>query len=172
MKTILASLLVAVGTTGPAFAHITLETQEAKVGGSYKAVFRVSHGCEGAASTAVRVRIPEGVISVKPMPKPGWTLKTEKGAYAKAYDDDGKPAKTGVKEVAWSGGELPDEFYDEFVMRVFLTPDLPTKTKLHFPVVQECAGGKSERWIEIPAAGKDDDDYDTPAPGLRLLPRR
>ena len=31
----------------PAAAHVTLENQEAKVGSSYKAVFRVPHGCEG-----------------------------------------------------------------------------------------------------------------------------
>ena len=37
------------------------------------------------ATTAIRVRIPEGVIDVKPMPKPGWTLNIVKGKYAKTY---------------------------------------------------------------------------------------
>jgi uncharacterized protein YcnI len=32
-----------------AFAHITLETQQAPVGASYKAVLRVPHGCDGSA---------------------------------------------------------------------------------------------------------------------------
>ena len=32
-----------------ASAHVTLETREAAVGAPYKAVLRVSHGCEGAA---------------------------------------------------------------------------------------------------------------------------
>ena len=27
----------------------------------------------------------------------------------------------GVKEVVWSGGKLPDDFYDEFVISTFLT---------------------------------------------------
>ena len=43
----------------PATAHVTLENQEAKVGNSYKAVLRVPHGCEGTATTVIRVKIPE-----------------------------------------------------------------------------------------------------------------
>jgi len=40
-----------------AFAHITLENQQAAVAASYKAVLRVPHGCDGSATVAVRVRI-------------------------------------------------------------------------------------------------------------------
>ncbi|MBQ0818705.1 DUF1775 domain-containing protein, partial [Microvirga sp. HBU67558] len=36
----------------------------------------------------------------------------------------------------------------------------------------ECAGGKADRWIEVPAEGKSADDYEHPAPGLKLLPAR
>jgi uncharacterized protein YcnI len=43
---------------------------------------------------------------------------------------------------------------------------------LYIPTVQECEGGKAERWIEIPAAGKSADDYRFPAPGLKLLPAK
>ena len=42
-----------------AAAHITLATQKAFADSSYKAVLRVPHGCEGKATTAIRVRIPE-----------------------------------------------------------------------------------------------------------------
>ena len=37
---------LAVAFVTPAVAHVTLESQEAKVGGAYKAVLRVPHGCE------------------------------------------------------------------------------------------------------------------------------
>lgn len=155
----------------PAAAHITLEQQEASLGSTYKAVFRVGHGCEGSPTVRVRVQIPEGVISVKPMPKPGWTVETVKGAYEKTYDYYGTPVSEGVKEVVWSGGSLPDEFYDEFVLRAKLTEGLPADAMLYFPTVQECEQG-AERWIEIPAAGKSADDYEQPAPGLKLLPKK
>ena len=156
--------------TGGAQAHVTLETQTAQVPSIYKAVFRVPHGCQGASTTGIRVQIPDGVIAVKPMPKPGWTLETVKGEYGKSYDYYGTAMTEGVKEVVWSGGKLPDAFYDEFVMRVYLTGDLKPGTMLYFPVVQQCEKGV-ERWIEIPAEGKGADDYETPAPGLKLEPK-
>ncbi len=164
------SAFVAVGT-GTAFAHVTLETGEAAVGSTYKAVLRVPHGCEGKATTAIRVKIPEGFIAVKPMPKPGWKLETVKGKYAKSYELWGETVAEGVTEVDWSGGELPDEFYDEFVFRGTLAGDLPAGGKLFFPVVQEC-GDAADRWIEIPAEGQDEDALELPAPGLGLLPKK
>jgi hypothetical protein len=83
----LGATLIGAAAVGPAaLAHVTLETREAPAGSTYKAVLRVPHGCEGAATTAIRVRIPEGVIAVKPMPKPGWELATTEGRYAQAYE--------------------------------------------------------------------------------------
>lgn len=154
---------------GVAFAHVTLETQAAAVGSTYKAVLRVPHGCEGKPTTAIRVKMPEGFIAVKPMPNPGWKLQTVKGSYAKAYTLWGETVKDGVIEVDWSGGSLPDEFYDEFVFRGTLASDLPVGETLFFPVVQECEGA-IERWIEIPAAGQSEEALKMPAPGLKLTP--
>lgn len=168
---ILAAAAVLAVTSTAALAHITLESQEASPGAAYKAVLRVPHGCKGSATTRIRVQIPEGVIAVKPMPKAGWTLDTTKGALAKTYDYYGEATSQGVKEISWSGGKLPDEFYDEFVFRGFLTKDLKAGEMLYFPVVQECEQGV-DRWIEIPAAGKGADDYESPAPGLKLVPKK
>lgn len=156
-------------TASPVFAHVSLETKEAPVASTYKAVFRVPHGCEGKPTIVVRVQIPEGVIAVKPQPKAGWTLEKVKGAYAKSYDYYGTPTSEGVKEVVWSGGSLPDDEYDEFVVRGYLTGDLKTGETLYFPVVQECPDGAAERWIEIPAEGQTSDDLEQPAPGIKLL---
>jgi uncharacterized protein YcnI len=167
----IAAAFATLGAT-QALAHVTLETQTAPIGSTYKAVARVPHGCKGAATTKVRVQIPEGVIAVKPMPKPGWTLETVKGKYDKAYDYYGTPTSEGVREVVWSGGKLLDEHYDEFVFRAYLTTDLKPDTMLYVPIVQECEGGAVERWIEIPAAGKVSDDYKFPAPGLELTPKK
>jgi uncharacterized protein YcnI len=77
-------LLVAIATA-PASAHVTLEKRQAAVGSYYKAVFAVPHGCAGSATVKIRVQVPEGVIGIKPMPKPGWTLEMVKGKYATEY---------------------------------------------------------------------------------------
>lgn len=97
-KYLLAAGALLVLGTNTAFAHITLETQEAAVGSTYKAVLRVPHGCDGKATTAVRVQIPEGVIAVKPMPKPGWTLQTKKGKYEKSYQLYGQAVADGSRK--------------------------------------------------------------------------
>ncbi len=151
----------------PALAHITLETTEAPAGSTYKGVLRVGHGCEGAATNTVRVRIPEGVIAVKPMPKPGWTLETTIAPDPEpvAYFD--QTLTEGVQEIIWSGGELPDEWYDEFVFRGHLPDGGQPGRVLYFPVVQEC-GDTATRWIEIPAEGQTSDDLEEPAPGVTL----
>jgi periplasmic copper chaperone A len=153
-----------------ASAHITLQTREAAVGSFYRAVFVVPHGCAGSATTRIRVQIPEGVIDVKPMPKPGWNVGTVKAKYAKPYDFHGAELTEGVKEVEWSGGRLPDDFYDEFVVAMFLTGDLKPDAMLYFPTVQECEQGIS-RWIDIPVDPAQAHDSKWPAPGVKLLPR-
>jgi uncharacterized protein YcnI len=165
----LATIAVAaLAAAAPAFAHVTLEGREAAIGSSYKAVFVVPHGCAGSATTKIRVQIPEGVIGVKPMPKPGWNVEAIKGKYASEYDFHGAKLSEGVKEVVWSGGKLPDDFYDEFVISTFLTGTLKPNTMLYFPVVQECEQGVS-RWIEIPPDGATrSHEGKWPAPGVKL----
>ncbi len=159
-----AAVVAAFGTV--ASAHATLETQEATVGTYYKAVVRIGHGCDGEATLKVRVDIPEGVISVKPMPKAGWTLETEAGAYANSYKLHGRDVVEGVTQITWSG-ELADPHYDEFVFRARLDGSLPAGEKIFFPTVQVCANGENA-WVEIPAAGQDPHDLKRPAPGLML----
>jgi uncharacterized protein YcnI len=148
-----------------AFAHVTLETAEAPANGYYKAVLRVPHGCAGSATTTIRVQIPDGVQQAKPMPKSGWQLTVKKQKLAQPYDVDGTKVTEDVHEIFWSGGNLPDEFYDEFIFRAKLPAD-EGKT-IHFPVIQTCAKGEA-KWIDIPAAGADDDSVEHPAPSLKL----
>jgi uncharacterized protein YcnI len=166
----LCLIAVAALPASSASAHVTLENRQATVGAYYKAVFAVPHGCAGSATIKLRVQIPEGVIAVKPMPKPGWNVEAIKGKYATEYDYHGKKSSEGVKEVVWSGGKLPDDNYDEFVISTFLTGDLKPNSTLYFPVVQECEQGVS-RWIDIPAEGSATHDSKSPAPGVKLMPK-
>src|SRR5699024_7256548 len=140
--------------------------EKAPSGSTYKAILRVGHGCDGNATTAIRVKIPEGVIAVKPMPKPGWKLTTKEGDYAQAYEYYGETLTHSVTQIAWTEGHLPDAWYDEVVFRVRL-PDAPAATTVYFPVVQECVDGV-HRWISVPAQGESAEDYDEPAPGVTL----
>jgi len=162
---------VATFMASSASAHVTLDNRQATIGAGYKAVFAVPHGCAGSATTKIRVQIPEGVIAVKPMPKAGWNVEVIKGKYAAEYDFHGTKFSEGAKEVVWSGGKLPDDYYDEFVISTFLTGALKPDTVLYFPTVQECEQGVS-RWIEIPEgdhAAHTESKW--PAPGVKLMPK-
>ena len=155
-----------------AFAHITLENQQAPVGASYKAVLRVPHGCEGSATVAVRVRVPDGFIEVKPMPKAGWKLDVVRGKYQKPMSVRGTKVTEGVTEVDWSGGNLPDAYYDEFVLTGYIGDEAQAGQTMYFRVVQECEKGIN-RWIEIPAGdGAPKAEPAEPAAALKLLPKR
>lgn len=164
-KTVLFGTIVAALSASAAFAHITLATPKAPAGGTYKAILQIPHGCDGAATTAIRVQIPEGFIAVKPQPKAGWTLAITTGPYAKSYTRYGAKVTEGTKEVTWSGGNLADAFYDEFMMRGTLAADLPAGSVLYFPTIQEC-GATNEAWIEIPLEGQPEPQL--PAPGLLI----
>ncbi|MDF1586844.1 YcnI family copper-binding membrane protein [Marinimicrococcus flavescens] len=166
MRAFIAAAVAAALLPAAADAHVGLETPEAPADSTYKAVFQIGHGCEGTPTTTLRVRIPEGMIAVKPMPKPGWELSIARGDYAKPYDYFGQELTSGVTEVTWSGGSLPDDQYDEFVLRGRLAGFEPGAV-VYFPVVQECEKG-THRWIEVPEAGQDPHDLDEPAPALTI----
>ncbi|HLZ04850.1 MAG TPA: YcnI family protein [Bradyrhizobium sp.] len=158
-----AALLAA----SPASAHVFLQGRQAAIGADYNAVFVVPHGCAGSPTTKLRVQIPEGVIAIEAKPVAGWTIETVKGKYASQYDYKGAKVSEGIKEVAWSGGKLPDKTRQEFAIETYLTNGLKPGTTLYFPLIQECEQGVS-RWIEMPPEGAHSHEGKWPAPGVKL----
>lgn len=159
----IAAMTGAVLLAAPAMAHVTLEKAEAPAGSTYKAVLRVGHGCDGHATNTLRVKIPDGFYNAKPMPKPGWQLKTVTGEYARPFDDHGTKMTQGVREIIWSGGALEDGWFDEFVLRGSVGPDAVPGSVLYFPVVQECGKARAQ-WINVTGA----EDVPDPAPALTV----
>ena len=72
-------------------------------------VVTIPHGCDGAATDTVSIKLPEGFVNAKPMAKAGWQIAITKGDYSKAYDNHGTPVTSGALEITWSGGPLPDD---------------------------------------------------------------
>lgn len=154
----------------PSFAHIVLENKSATAGSNYKAVFLVSHGCQGSATTGVSVQIPAGFLGAKPYPKAGWTVSTQLGKLGKPHESHGKRITEDVATVSWKAtspeAALPDAFFDEFVLRGKL-PASPGS--LWFKVLQTCENGNND-WSEIPASGSSTQGLRTPAVLLELKP--
>lgn len=166
LKFLLPAAVVALSATG-AVAHATFEQGEAAQAKTTKFVARIGHGCEGEATLKLRIQIPDGVVSVKPMPKAGWTLETVTGPYSKTFSNGYADVSEGVTEIIWTG-ELPDAFYDEFVFRGVVSDAFAIDSTVYVPIVQECAT-KSEAWIEVPAEGQSSDELEMPAPGIKVI---
>lgn len=163
MKTTILAAAAASLLAGPALAHISLDEGEAAAGATTKVVLRIGHGCDGKATTGLRVTLPDGFYNAKPMPKAGWTLETETGDYARPFDNHGTEMTKGLREIRWSGGDLPDAYYDEFVLRGTVGPEVVPGAVLYFPTVQECGKDKTA-WIDVTGG----DAAEHPAPGLTV----
>lgn len=133
------------------FAHIVLENKSATAGTSYKAVFQVGHGCNGAATTAIAVHIPQGFQAAKPYPKAGWAI---------SIDAD--------KLVTWTAltkeAVLQNAHFDEFILR----GKLPEASgPLWFKVLQTCENASND-WAEVPVTGVSTKGLKSPAALLEV----
>lgn len=169
MKTnlILATAIATLASTTSVFAHATFANQPAKVGSYVAATLQVPHGCEGKATNEVQIKLPEGFISAKPMPKAGWDVEVITGDYQNSYDNHGKAVTSGPIEIRFKNGDLPDNFYDTFVVYGKVAAGDPA-TGLAFPTVQLCGADAKVAWDQIAAPGQDPHDLDGPAPVLKL----
>jgi uncharacterized protein YcnI len=131
-----------------AAAHVVVSPDRAPRDVEQLVTFAISHGCDGAATTEIRVQIPYGVGQVAPAQVDGWTVSTE-------------TAGDQVTHVSWRGN-LPDGTRGEFPMTVKL-PD--AGLTLFFPATQVCGGAVVE-WNEIPAPGASGENLTHPAPRL------
>ena len=151
---------------GPVWAHVSANPGEVPAGESAVIAFRIAHGCDGSPTTAVSLQIPDTVAGVTPEFVPGWTIETTTGPLSEPVELHGEAVTEGTREITWSGGEaIPDGTYFEFGVSMQL-PDQPGET-LYFPVVQTCESGETA-WIQVPEAGEDTHDLETPAPAITL----
>lgn len=165
----IAAALVA--AAGPAAAHVTANPNEAPSGSYFRTALRVGHGCQGSPTVAVRVKIPDGVLSARPQMKPGWTITITMRTLDKPVEaGHGRMISEVVDQIEWRGGPLPNEYFDEFGLSVKL-PSGAAGDILYFPVVQECEAGL-HRWIEIPSGERKWGDLDQPAPFVTLTARK
>ena len=85
--------------------------------------------------------------------------------YARTYKNWGVDVSSGVTEVDFSGGNLPDAYYDEFVVTGTVADSFKAGDVVSFPVVQEC-GAATTRWIEIAKPGEAEPAH--PAPSITI----
>jgi uncharacterized protein YcnI len=159
-------VLAALAASAPAWGHIVFAEPEGQAGSYYAGFLRVGHGCGQSPTVSVRFEIPETVLTVRPQPKPGWTLAIDRTPLAQPVPGEGgEMIRERVSAVTWTG-ELPADQFDQFGLMMKL-PDQPGP--LYFPAVQTCAEGRNE-WTTIPADPARWHEAKTPAPILTVKP--
>ena len=130
------AVVVAAGT---AAAHIDPDPAGVKPGSTNTVNFNVEHGCDGAATTALAIKVPKGATKVATGAKDGWTGTVSGGV------------------VTFSGGSQPGDQPTDFP--ITFTATTKKGTVLVWKIVQSC-GTTVERWF-----GKESDDL----PAARIL---
>lgn len=167
-----ACLLVfsALGATLPARAHVGLEWPVAFAGASYKATFKIGHGCGASPTRQVVVDIPPGVIQARPMPRPGWNVEIQRAPLPQPRMDHGRQVTEDVVRVTWTARTREDMLdtahYDEFVVQVRLPQ---VAGPVYWPVRQVCLEGRHD-WVQTPQAGQSRSALAAPAALLDVLP--
>jgi len=158
----LAALLLVV--PAGASAHVVFSDTQAQAGGYYTGYLRVTHGCGASPTISVQVTIPEGVITARPQPKPGWQLKIATARLPQPIAGEGGSSITQrVTAITWTG-RLPVDEFDEFG----LSMKLPTTPgALYFPTIQRCEKGENS-WTTIPPSPEHWHHVPSPAPMLIL----
>lgn len=168
MKALLSTALLMLIAT-PAMAHVTANPNNGAAGNYFQTSLRITHGCGESDTTAITVKIPDGIISVRPQAKPGWKITITRRQLADPVNiGHGKMAKEAVAEITWRG-KLPHDQYDDFGM-IMKLPNKEGET-LWFPTVQTCAKGEN-RWVDIPVDGQEWHEVASPAPFVKLTPAR
>ncbi|MGW9587552.1 DUF1775 domain-containing protein [Microbacterium sp. NPDC055455] len=146
-----AGLALVVGAPLAAAAHVHVSPDTASAGGTRTLAFSFSHGCDGSATTALSIGIPDGVANATPIVEGGWTISREPGA-------DGVPTHV----VFTSDSPVEDGLKAAVSIDVLFAEDA-AGTTLAFPVTQTCVAGETA-WSQLAEEGEDPHDLDAPAP--------
>lgn len=147
-RKVILSLLALLGLAFPAAAsaHVEINPARAPAGKAVNLALHIGHGCDGAATTSLVVRLPDTVKDVSAKPTDGW-----------------KP-KLGPQRLTWSGGPLPD--HDEQALPFTATLYGAKGDRAVFKTIQRCEGGAETAWIATSGGAT---EADNPAPTVTLV---
>jgi uncharacterized protein YcnI len=152
---VVTGLALVVGTPLAASAHVHVDPGEATAGSTETLAFSFSHGCDGAATTALVVDIPDAVATVTPILDGAWTVTRELG-------DDGI-----ANRVVYTATTPVEDGLKASVSMEVVFGEASADSLVPFPVTQTCTEGESA-WVEVAEDGQSADDLDSPAPAVSV----
>jgi len=164
---LLGAGLLALSAPLAASAHVEVDPSSTAAGSYSLLTFSVGHGCDGSATTAITIDIPESITSVTPTINPGWTAAKVPVDLAAPQDDaHGESITTRVGQVSYTADTpLADGFRTTFVLSVQIPADAAVGDTLAFPVLQSCEVGETD-WAEAVVEGEAEPAH--PAPSLTV----
>lgn len=146
----LVALILTAAT--PAWAHVTVSTDNPEPGGFAVYTVRVPSESESASTVSIEVQIPDGLDASRYQPRPGWSLRIEDGVFT------------------IDGGAIGPGEFDEFR---FQARNPENGGDLSFAAIQTYDDGEVASWtgepgsdhpasvVQIEASGADDVGADT-----------
>jgi uncharacterized protein YcnI len=151
----------------PASAHVTITPSTTAAGASAVLQVGFQHGCDGSSTTALTIRIPEGINSVAPTLVAGWQVDKEVEALDPAVTDShGVELTERVASVTYGADEPVRDGYRQVFELAVQLPEAEGET-LAFPTIQTCEAGEAA-WIDVAGDGASADELESPAPTLTL----
>ena len=146
---IAAACLVALGST-PAMAHVTITPSTTAAASTAVLRVEIPHGCEESATTAISVRMPDGVADVTASGTDRWAVDQTADSLTWTTDE---PLRDGEHAEVEFSVRLPDD----------------AGATLVFPVIQQCEEGEAA-WTEVAEHADGHDTLDRPAPVVVVTP--
>lgn len=169
LNAIIAALVASIGFSASASAHIIIENMQGRAGYNELLTLMVPHGCGPAATTEVRLQVPEGMVIAVPEQKGGWETEVVMKTLDEPIMREGRPFTDVVSEMIWRGN-LPSNQLGLFKFMVNL-PNTPGEM-IFFKTIQVC-GDQEDRWIDTVASTAERWEVflasQTPAPFIELI---
>ncbi|MEU5236887.1 YcnI family protein [Streptomyces lydicus] len=153
---------------GPAFAHVSVQSQSAPKGGFATVNFKVPNERDDASTVKLEVNLPTDhpLASVMPQPVPGWKVSVTKTKLAKPIEMEGEKINEAPSKITWTAdgkGIEPGQF-QQFPLSVGQLPE--NADQLVFKALQTYDNKDVVRWIEPTKEGAPEPE--NPAPVLHL----
>ena len=151
---------------GTASAHVSIPEPGEK-GGFSIVTFSVPNERDDTGTVTFEVQLPPDspLGSVRPQPKPGWTVSTTTRTLDEPIELFGEEVTEVVDTVTWTGGVIGPGQFDTFSLSVGQLPD--DVDALEFPAIQTYSDGEEVAWIEVTPEGREEPEH--PAPVLALV---
>lgn len=167
---LVGAVMLIIGATPVASAHVQLSGTDATPGGYGLLTFRVPTESDTASTTEVVINFPRDtpIVSVSVSPVPGWKATVRTARLDKPVKTDDGPIDEYVTKVDWKADSARTAIKPgQFGLFNLTAGPLPRTSKITFPTDQHYSDGTVVAWDQI---GTGAAEPDHPAPALQLRP--